>query len=82
MARILRGDVIILTLMVLLLDSWAKIAAAPRHRYVHLVEYDQTEFDLNTWSSECLRRTMRFIREEIRVLIGYFDLENKNIETV
>lgn len=70
------GDIIIMTFMVMLLGSWAVVASAPRHKYVPLVEYEQFEFDLNKWSPERLRRTMRFTKEEIRLLIGYFDLES------
>ncbi len=67
---------IVLALMVLLLSSWAVVAATPRHRYVPPVEYEQFEFDLDQWSPERVRRTMRFTKEEIRLLIGYFDLQS------
>lgn len=64
-----------MTLMMLLISSWNAIAAAPRHLYVSSVKYDQLGFDLDNWTSERLRRTMRFTKNEIRILIGYFDLE-------
>ena len=70
------GDIIVLAFMIILISSWAVIASAPRHIYVPPVEYDHFEFDLDTWSPERLRRTMRFTKEEIRLLIGYFDLES------
>ena len=44
MDSIKEGDVIILTLVVMLQSSWAAIAAAPRHRYVPPIEYEQVEF--------------------------------------
>ena len=77
MDSIYEGGIIATTLILILLSSWAAIAAtAPRHTYVAPVKYDFFQFDLDQWTSERLRRTMRFSKEEIRVLIGYFDLES------
>ena len=60
------GGLIIMTLMMILVSSWTAIAAAPRYAYVPPMEYDQIEFDLDSWTSERLRRTMRFTKNEIR----------------
>ena len=62
--------------MVMLLGSWVVVVTAPRHPYVSPVEYDPIDFNLNNWTPEHLRRTMRFTKEEISLLISYLDLES------
>ena len=42
-----KGGLIMTALLVVLLTSWAMIAAAPRHACVFPVEYDQFESDLD-----------------------------------
>ena len=70
------GGLAATALMVMLLDSWIIIATAPRYPYVSPVEYDSIDFNLNNWTPEHLRRTMRFTKEEISLLISYLDLES------
>ena len=76
MNSIQEGGIIVTSFILILLSSWAVIAAAPRYKYVTPVEYNRFNFDLDKWSPERLRRIMRFTKDEIRLLIGYFDLED------
>ena len=47
----------------------------PRHPYIKAVEYEAFEFDLNQILSKRLRRMMRFIKKEIRLLVDYFAID-------
>ena len=76
MADYLPGDIIVLSLTMLLLSGWAAMASTPRHIYVAPSEYKTFDFDLDRWPPERLRRSMRFTKQEIRLLLGYFDLES------
>ena len=40
------------------------------------MKYNQIEFNINKWSSKRLRKITRFTKNEIRLLINYFDLKN------
>lgn len=67
--------IIITAFMLMLLTSGSAFAPASRQRYVPPVEYERFEFDLDRWTPKRVRRTLRFTKEEIRLLIGYFDLD-------
>lgn len=51
------------------------ITGGPQHPYIKSVEYQTFEFDLDQLPPERLRRMMRFNKEEIRMLIGYFAID-------
>ncbi len=52
------------------------LAGGPQHPYIPSVEYQTFEFDLDQLPPERLRRMMRFNKEEIRMLIGYFAINS------
>ena len=69
------GELILIAPIVIFLSSWTSALTSPAHRYVPPVEYDSFQFNLDYWPVERLRKTVRFTKDEIRLLLQYFDLK-------